>query len=298
MTAMIEVHDLHYTYPGAARPCLHGLDFEVRRAEIFGFLGPSGSGKTTTQRLLIGLLRGATGTLRVLGRRPGTSELNERIGVGFELPSVYGKLTARENLEFFRGLYSVPTADPLELLDRVGLAGHADRRVSGFSKGMRMRLDFCRALLNHPDLLFLDEPTSGQDPGHARVLEDIVLERREQGTTVFLTTHDMHEAAKLCDRVALIVDGRIALVEAPRTLMLRHGQRRVRVEWREHDELAAREFALDDLADDREFTACLREHAGSLAAIHSLEATLEQVFLAETGRRLAPDDAHAREAAS
>lgn len=287
MTAVIEVHALRYTYPGAKLPSLHGLDFEVRAGEIFGFLGPSGSGKSTTQKLLIGLLRGASGTLRVLGRSPGESALYEQIGVGFELPSVYAKLTARENLEFFRSLYAGPTADPLELLERVGLASWADRRVSGFSKGMRMRLDFCRALLAHPRLLFLDEPTSGQDPGHARVLEQIVLEQRERGTSVFLTTHDMSEAAKLCDRVALIVEGRIALIDTPRALMLRHGQRRVRVEWREHDELRSREFALDQVADDAEFHACLREHQATLAAIHSLEATLEQVFLAETGSRLA-----------
>jgi fluoroquinolone transport system ATP-binding protein len=289
---MIEVHDLRYRYPGASAPTLHGLDFEVREGEIFGFLGPSGSGKSTTQKLLIGLLRGATGAIAVLGRRPGQvgpdgASFYERIGVGFELPTVYGKLSARENLEFFRGLYSGPTREPMELLDRVGLAARADSRVSGFSKGMRMRLDFCRALLNRPVLLFLDEPTSGQDPGHARLLKDLVLELRAQGTTVFLTTHNMSEAAELCDRVAFIVDGSIALIDEPRALMIRHGQRRVRVEWEAGTGRESQEFGLDQLADDVEFLASLRTHAGSLAAIHTLEATLEQVFLAETGRRLA-----------
>jgi fluoroquinolone transport system ATP-binding protein len=284
---MIEVHDLRYRYPGASAATLHGLDFEVREGEIFGFLGPSGSGKSTTQKLLIGLLRGATGMIRVLGRSPGEGEgFYERIGVGFELPTVYGKLSARENLEFFRGLYSGPTREPMELLERVGLAARADSRVSGFSKGMRMRLDFCRALLNRPALLFLDEPTSGQDPGHARLLKDLVLELRGQGTTVFLTTHNMSEAAELCDRVAFIVDGSIALIDEPRALMIRHGQRRVRLEWEAGAGRDSREFALDHLADDAEFLASLRTHAGELAAIHSLEATLEQVFLSETGRRL------------
>lgn len=288
---MIEVHDLRYRYPGASEPTLRGLDFEVREGEIFGFLGPSGSGKSTTQKLLIGLLRGATGVIDVLGRRPGQpgpdgASFYERIGVGFELPTVYAKLSARENLEFFRGLYSGSTREPMELLDRVGLAGRADTRVADFSKGMRMRLDFCRALLNRPALLFLDEPTSGQDPGHARLLKDLVLELRGQGTTVFLTTHNMSEASELCDRVAFIVDGSIALIDEPRALMIRHGQRRVRVEWEVGAGRELQEFALDRLADDDEFLASLREHAGELAAIHTLEATLEQVFLAETGRRL------------
>ncbi len=293
MSTMIAVHDLHFRYPGAARETLHGLDFEVRAGEIFGFLGPSGSGKSTTQKLLIGLLRGYQGEIRVLGRRPGEpgpdgSSFYDRVGVGFELPTVYGKLSALENLEFFRGLYPGTTAEPRELLERVGLGAAANQRVSGFSKGMRMRLDFCRALLNRPRLLFLDEPTSGQDPGHARLLKDLVLELRGQGTTVFLTTHNMSEAAELCDRVGFIVDGRIALIDEPRALMIRHGQRKVRVEWEvDASHRADQLFSLDGLAEDPGFLACLRAHAGKLAALHTLEATLEDVFLAETGRRLA-----------
>jgi fluoroquinolone transport system ATP-binding protein len=288
---MIEVRQLRYRYPKATAETLHGLDFRVDEGEIFGFLGPSGSGKSTTQKILIGLLEGWSGEVSVLGRRPSQSEpaFYEQIGVGFEQPNVYLKLTARENLEFFRELYGGRTADPIELLERVGLGDRADTRVGEFSKGMKMRLNFCRALLPRPKLLFLDEPTAGQDPGHARLLKELILElRAEHGATVFLTTHNMSEAAQLCDRVAFIVDGSLALIDEPRALTIRHGRRRLRVEWggeAGHGREQA-EFDLDGLAEDSSFAACLREHQSELAAIHSLEATLEDVFLAETGRAL------------
>jgi fluoroquinolone transport system ATP-binding protein len=284
---IIDVHDLRHRYPKAHAETLHGLDFHVDEGEIFGFLGPSGSGKSTTQKILIGLLEGWSGDVTVLGRRPSQSdpEFYEQIGVGFEQPNAYLKLTARENLEFVRALYAQETSDPLELLDRVGLREHADIRVGEFSKGMRMRLNFCRALLPKPKLLFLDEPTSGQDPGHARLLRELILElRRERGATVFLTTHNMTEAAALCDRVAFIVDGRIALIDEPRAATLRHGRRRVAVEWEDEGERSRAEFDLDHLLDDPEFCSLVRQRR--LAAIHSLEATLEDVFLAETGRAL------------
>ena len=287
--SMIRVSNLRYRYPRGDRETLHGLDFSVERGEIFGFLGPSGSGKSTTQKILIGLIDGWTGEVSVLGRRPrGDGDFYEQIGVGFEQPNMYLKLSARENLEFVRQLYAGETAEPLELLERVGLRGRADTRVAEFSKGMKMRLNFCRALLPKPKLLFLDEPTAGQDPGNAARLKTIIRELRdEQGTTVFLTTHNMSEAAQLCDRVAFIVDGSLSLIDEPRALTLRHGRRQVRVEWagpeqqREHAD-----FALDGLADDPRFVATLAREREHLLAIHSQEATLEDVFLAETGRAL------------
>jgi fluoroquinolone transport system ATP-binding protein len=285
----IEVHQLRYRYPRADRETLHGLDFAVERGEILGFLGPSGSGKSTTQKILIGLIEsGWTGEVTVLGQRPrAAADFYEHIGVGFEQPNLYLKLTARENLEFVRALYAGETADPIELLERVGLRGRADTRVAEFSKGMKMRLNFCRALLPRPRVLFLDEPTAGQDPGHAALLEQIIRELRdEQGTTVFLTTHNMREAARLCDRVAFIVDGALALIDEPRALTLRHGRRRVRVEWAGEHEREHADFDLDHLADDPAFLSCLADRRDRLLAIHSQEATLEDVFLAETGRAL------------
>ena len=282
---MIEVNKLAFTYAGG-RQALKGISFAVRAGELFGFLGPSGAGKSTTQKILIGLLKGYSGTVVVLGRELATwgADYYERIGVSFELPNHYQKLTARENLAFFRSLYSGPTDDPHDLLALVGLADDADTRVAQYSKGMQMRLNVARALLNRPDLLFLDEPTAGLDPRNARRIKDLLLRRKAEGRTIFLTTHDMTLADELCDRVAFIVDGVIPLIDSPRVLKVLHGQRRVRVEFRADGRLGQREFALDDLANDRDFLALLR--SGRVETIHTQEATLEDVFIRVTGKSL------------
>ena len=286
--AVIGVHNLSFTYPGADSPAVRRMDFEVGRGEIFGFLGPSGAGKSTTQKLLIGLLRGHVGDIAVWGREPAAwgRDYYERIGVSFELPNHYGKLTAAENLRFFASLYEGRTRDPLDLLEMVGLRGDADARVSTFSKGMQMRLTFARSLLNNPELLFLDEPTSGLDPVNARNVKNIVLDLKEQGRTVFLTTHDMATANELCDRVAFVVDGAIVALDTPAELRIARSQRLVRVEYRgAGGDLTAEEFAMDGLADDAAFHSVLRGH--HVETIHSREATLDDVFVEVTGRTLA-----------
>jgi fluoroquinolone transport system ATP-binding protein len=285
---VIEVKNLNFTYPKASERAVQDMNFEVRRGEIFGFLGPSGAGKSTTQKILIGLLSGAEGTVNVWGKTPRDwgDSYYERIGVSFELPNHYLKLTALENLEFFASLYSVETQDPRELLRRVGLGEDADTRVAKFSKGMQMRLVFVRALLNRPELLFLDEPTSGMDPRNARIVKDMVVERKAQGDTIFLTTHDMACAEELCDRVAFVVDGRIAIMDSPTELKLARSKRTVRVDYRPGGDgaLDHSEFGLDGLADDPAFHALLREH--NVEALHSQEATLNDVFVEATGRSL------------
>jgi fluoroquinolone transport system ATP-binding protein len=149
---------------------------------------------------------------------------------------------------------------------------------------MKLRLNVCRALLNRPRLLFLDEPTSGQDPANARRIKDIILERRRTGTTVFITTHDMSVAAELCDRVGFIVDGRLVLVDSPRSLMVERGRRAVRVEYTDGVGSGTRDFDLDGLADDAEFQRVLR--STRVERIHTLEATLEDIFIAVTGTAL------------
>ncbi|MCB9761204.1 MAG: ABC transporter ATP-binding protein [Alphaproteobacteria bacterium] len=282
---MIQVSGLHYRYPGAPVEAVRGLEFQVEPGEIFGLLGPSGAGKSTAQRVLTGALRDYQGSARVFGAevRGAPRSLYNRLGVGFEFPNVYTRMTARENLRFFAAFYQGPTASPDALLEQVGLLADADTRVSDYSKGMKMRLGFCRAFLNQPELVFLDEPTSGQDPGNARRIRGLIREARDRGVTVFLTTHDMHVAAELCDRVAFMVDGAIAAIDDPRTLMLQHGRRRLTVEYREADALRSQEFPLEGLADDGDFLALLR---GGIEAMHSQEATLEDVFLDVTGRRL------------
>jgi fluoroquinolone transport system ATP-binding protein len=283
---MLHVQDLAYTYPGREQCAVDHISFTVEDGEIFGFLGPSGAGKSTTQKVLTRLLKQYAGTVHVLGRdlREWNADYFEQVGVSFELPNHYQKLTALENLNFFRSLYSGQTEDPLTLLERVGLADDANTRVAQFSKGMQMRLNVARALLNRPRLLFLDEPTTGLDPVNARRIKDLIREQQAAGRTILLTTHNMTVADELCDRVAFIVDGKIAAIDAPRALKIQRGTRQVRVEYRQNGHREQREFALDTLGQDGTFFDLLR--SASIETIHTQEATLEDVFLHVTGRSL------------
>lgn len=281
---VIDVRDLHYTYPGADRPAVHDMTFAVGRGEIFGFLGPSGAGKTTTQQVLIGLVRGWQGTVRLFGAAPAAlgPGLYDRIGVSFELPAGYTRLTVREDLAHFALLHGTTPREPDELLAAVGLADAADHAVGTLSKGMRVRLNLARALLHRPELLFLDEPTGGLDPVTARSIRDLIAAERRRGATVFLTTHDMATADALCDRVAFVVNGRIAACDAPRTLRLSAGPRRLRVEYRDGDELRARLF---DVGEADPHLLRLLTSPG-IETVHTTEASLDDVFVQVTGQRL------------
>ena len=283
---MIETTDLTFTYAGADVPAVRDLSFAVPRGEIFGLLGPSGSGKSTTQKVLIGMLEGYRGGVRVLDRDRDawTADHYERIGVSFEAPNHFLKLTGLENMRYFGALYRSPTRSPQEVLDMVGLGDDGAMPVGAYSKGMRNRLSIARCLLHGPDLLFLDEPTTGLDPVNARRIMDLVRGEREAGRTVFLTTHDMVVADELCDRIAFIIDGRIVCIETPRALKLAHGQRAVRVEYRAGDGLATEDFPLDGLADNEAFRA--RLSGSEVQTLHSREASLADVFIAVTGRTL------------
>ena len=283
---MIDVSDLTYSYPKASGPALRGLHFRVERGEIFGFLGPSGAGKSTTQKILIGLLRGYAGRACVLGREVGAwgGDYYERVGVAFELPNHFLKLTARENLYYFAALYRGKTRRPVELLEQVGLAADADTLVSQFSKGMRVRLNLARALIHSPDLLFLDEPTSGLDPVNIQKVKKLICDEQAAGRTIFLTTHNMAIADDLCDRVAFIANGQIAVIDTPRALKLRYGAPVVRVEYADAGGIAHRDFALAGLGASAAFGELLRTH--DVQTIHSQEASLEQIFIDITGRSL------------
>lgn len=283
---MIRVKNLTFTYPGAIAETLHGLDFEIPEGEIFGCLGPSGAGKSTIQKILIGLLKGYGGTVEVMGEAVNTwgSAYYEHIGVSFELPNHYLKLTALENLNYFRALYSTATHDPMEVLSWVGLSDDADKKVADFSKGMKVRLNVARSLLHKPKLLFLDEPTSGLDPINARNVKDLVLRLRDEGTTVFVTTHNMTVADELCDRVAFITAGHINLIDAPSRLKKQYGKRTVTVEYANAEAMQFEEFALDGLGTNGAFLDLLR--TARVETIHTQETTLENIFIEVTGQEL------------
>lgn len=285
-TPVIEVEDLRVRYRGAGTDAVAGMAFTVAPGEVFGFLGPSGAGKSTVQRVLTRLLRGYSGRAAAFGRPLDDwgGDYYERIGVGFELPVAFGKLTAAENLAAVARLYRRPSPPVRDLLEAVDLGGVADRRVEGFSKGMRMRLNLARALVNRPDLLFLDEPTTGQDPVHAAALRELIRDQARQGTTVFLTTHDMTTADRLCDRVAFVVGGSIAAVDSPRAFKLRYGRPGVQVEYRVDGRLDVRQVPLDTLTADSDLAELLAR--GAVETVHTREASLDDVFATVTEARL------------
>lgn len=283
---MLRVQDLTFRYPKTQGPAVRGLSFDVEDGEVFGLLGPSGAGKSTTQNILIGLLRGYAGTIDVMGKPLSQwgPEYNRHIGVSFEFPNHYLKLTARENLEYFRALYGGETESAQSVMELVGLADAIDKPVGSFSKGMKNRLNFARSLLHRPRLWFLDEPTAGLDPVNAVRIREIVQAQQKRGITTFLTTHNMVSADLLCDRVAFIVDGQIAAIDRPETLRRKYGRREVEVTYAGGEGSQAQTFALDGLGENPDFLAALKSR--EIATIHSQETTLEDVFVQVTGRAL------------
>jgi fluoroquinolone transport system ATP-binding protein len=282
----LNIKNLEFTYPKAEKKALNNVSFQIQKGEIFGFLGPNGAGKSTTQKVIIGLLKGYKGNVELLGKNLTSwrSDLYEHIGVCFELPNHYQKLTAFENLELFSSFYKNKTVDPHELLQMVDLDKDANQRVGSFSKGMKTKLNFARSLLNNPQMLFLDEPTTGLDPVSARQIKSIILEKKKEGTSIFLTTHNMTDADELCDRVGFMVDGTLVLIESPKDLKLRHGKKLVKVEYLNNGDLAKEEFALADLGSNSAFLSLL--NSGKVQTIHTEEATLDDVFIKVTGRQL------------
>ena len=281
----IRVENLTFRYPGQTKPAVQGVSFSVARGEIFGLLGPSGAGKSTLQKVLTRQQRRFEGSVQVLGKplADRAQDYFETIGVGFELPNHYVKFTAIENLRFFASLYRRKSRDPLELLALVGLRDAAHKKVETFSKGMRMRLNFVRAIQHDPEILFLDEPTAGLDPVNASTIKRVIANLRRAGKTVVLTTHNMNDVDQLCDRVSFMVAGRFAALDSPETLKAKYGRRTIRIthgdDWIETDE-----FPLDGLADNSQFHAILK--AGAVRTLHSQEASLDQVFSDITGTSL------------
>jgi fluoroquinolone transport system ATP-binding protein len=283
---MVDIHHLSYTYPGNPGPTLKDLSFSIEKGSIFGFLGPSGAGKSTTQKVLTRLVTSYTGNALINGielDRFGTEYFN-LIGVCFELPNHYLKLTALENLQFFGSFYGKRTRNLKELLEMVGLHKDAGKRVEEFSKGMKMRLNFIRSLLHDPEILFLDEPTAGLDPVNARNIKNIIKNLKQQGKTIFLTTHNMNDADELCDQVAFITEGAIVAIDSPDNLKYNFGQHTLNVEYTVDGRIEIATFAVENLHLNQSFQEILR--LNSIRKMQTREASLEEVFIRITGSGL------------
>ena len=283
---MIKVSNLFHSYNNDDNFAVRDVSFEVKEGEIFGFLGPSGAGKSTTQGILTGLLQLQKGDVTVAGFdvKHIIPKMFNKIGMSFEQSNVYSKLTARENLEFYRKLFDTETRDPKELLRLVGLERKGDIKAGEFSKGMKHRLTFARSMINNPELWFLDEPTTGLDPTIASEIKDIIREQNNKGVTIFLTTHNMYIAEELCDRVAFIIDGEIKLIDSPKNLKLQYGDKLVDVEYIKDGEVIKKTFSTV-IEDEKKK---LKELIGkfNIQTMHTKEATLEEIFIKVTGRGL------------
>ena len=222
MASAIEVEDLTKRYGGLL--AVDHVSFEVQQREIFGFLGPNGAGKTTTQRMLTTLLEPSGGTIRIHGHDLSRDAypVKRQMGLVPEESNVYSELTAWDNLMFTARLYRVPRAErsrrAQELLEAFGLWEKRGIKTETFSKGMRRRLSIAMAIIHRPRLLFLDEPTPGLEAQSTRTIRDLIRQMNADGTTVFLTTHQIEEANQLCDRVAIIDHGQIAAIDTPERL--------------------------------------------------------------------------------
>ena len=318
---MIKVSKLEFAYRQSLKKAINGIDFNINDGEIFGFLGPSGAGKTTTQRIIVGLLRNYSGSVEVMGleRRKWGKDFFEKIGVVFDFPNLYEKLTAYENLDLFGSYYRKNMKNKEELLDSVGLLPDRDKRVENYSKGMKMRLNFIRSIIHDPDLLFFDEPTSGLDPVNAKIIRNMILELKKRGKTIFLTTHNMTEADYLCDRVAFIIEGKVPVIDSPAELKLKHGRKTVEIVYypgnttdtadtdtgqavenvtnisnihstgsdninpKNKNYLKA-QFSLNGIGKNKQFLDILSRY--EIRTMHTQEATLEDIFIKLTGREL------------
>ena len=283
---MISVQNLYHSYTNDDHYAVKDISFEVEKGEIFGFLGPSGAGKSTTQGVLTGLLPLQKGKVVVAGydiHKVDNKRFN-KIGVSFEQSNVYGKLTARENLQFYAKLFDVPTKDPDDLLKLVGLSGKENDKAGTFSKGMKHRLTFARSMINNPELWFLDEPTTGLDPAIAANIKDIIKAQTSRGVTSFLTTHNMYIAEELCDRVAFIIDGEIKLIDTPKNLKLQYGKKLVEIEYIKDGEVEKEVLKTIDEQDQKRIAEIIRTY--EVSTMHTKEATLEEIFIQVTGRGL------------
>ena len=262
---------------------LRDISMALHQGEILGFLGPSGAGKTTTIKIITGQLRQTSGEAKLLGTDSANidSSIYEKIGVVSDNSGIYGKMTVWQNLAVFARIWQVPRERVEQVLAQVGLAEHKGKPAGKLSKGQTQRLVLARAVLHKPRILFLDEPTSGLDPSTAVAIHRMLLDLKEEGMAIFLTTHNMEEATKLCDRVALLHDGEIVEFGSPQEICLKFNRNKRYTVLLQGGE----ELVLEQNGENIRKIAQWMER-DEILRIHSCEPTLETVFLEVTGKNL------------
>jgi len=282
MSHAFELKNVSFRYDKKRPYVIENMNLAIKQGTIFGLLGPSGAGKSTTQKIMSKLLNDYEGEIRYFGKdlKSFGKSFFEDIGVGFEMPVHFNKLTAMENLAFFANLYR-RHIDYEQLLVRVGLGEAKNQQVGQYSKGMKARLNFVRALLNDPQVIFLDEPTNGLDPSNARIVKDIILEEKAKGKTIFISTHLMGDVEELCDEVAFIAKGKVLETSSPKLLKLKYGKRELQVEYLDGEKPHQETYPLDGIGTNANFLDIAKNK--KIVTIHSLETTMENIFIDVVG---------------
>jgi len=279
---LIEVKYLSKKY--GEKEALKGISFDVNEGEIFGFLGPNGAGKTTTLKILTGQLSADDGWAKIMGFdvMKEAKKLHAYLGVVPEEANLYERLTVGQNLDLFCRLYGCSIEQTNYYLERVGLIKEKNTQVKKLSKGMKQKVLLVRALLHNPKILLLDEPTSGLDPTSAENIHNLLFELNSEGITILLTSHNMEEVDKLCNRVAILNQGEIVEAGSPLGLKLAHSTRRMRVLIDEGQGLVSKELDMDDVESGPILAKWMAD--GKVRSIHSCEPTLADIFVKVTGR--------------
>ena len=278
---VIEVKDLVKKFGN--KKVINEINFKVEEGEIFGFLGPSGAGKTTLIKMLIGEYSITSGEAYLFGEVPNklNDEITSKISAVMDNFGLYERLTVYENMEVFTNIYKVDKKEIDSILKKVELFDAKKTITSKLSKGMTQRLILARALINKPKLLFLDEPTSGLDPATSLKIHNLLFELKKSGTTIFLTTHNMEEATKMCDEVALLHLGKIVEFGTPKDICMRHNKYNVfNVITKDNKELTFK----SNKTDSKKLAKLIEDE--NVLSIHSSEPTLETVFIELTGKEL------------